>query len=126
MKRRTAYHLKHRRQFQEIYNNGTKLVLDNLIVFYIKNESSHDRHIGVAVTKKIGKAVVRNRIKRQFKEMYFAMLPDVHPGYDIVFVARKSICDALFWNVYEEIKHGLTACGIMRAYSDSSNSDSSD
>ena len=44
--------------------------------------------VGFTVTKKIGSAVVRNRMKRRLREVARASLGDAPPGYDFVFIGR--------------------------------------
>ena len=44
--------------------------------------------VGVTVSTKLGKAVVRNRVRRQLREMYRLHLPEMKKGYDVILVGR--------------------------------------
>jgi ribonuclease P protein component len=58
-----------RREFVHVYETGRKLFSRYAVLFFAPNDSGHAR-IGVTVTKKSGKANVRNRLKRWTREVY--------------------------------------------------------
>jgi ribonuclease P protein component len=63
---------------------------------------------GITVTKKIGGAVVRNRIRRRLKEA-LRLAPDlpVRPGYDYVIVARVGALSEAFCALQDELRRAL-------------------
>ena len=58
-----------RRDFLRIYETGRKIFSRYAVLFFASNELSHSR-LGVTATKKLGKANVRNRLKRWTREVY--------------------------------------------------------
>ena len=58
-----------RREFLRVYEAGRKLFSRYSVVFFAANDLPHSR-IGITVTKKLGKANVRNRLKRWTREVY--------------------------------------------------------
>ncbi len=65
--------LRGRNTFSKVFSSGNKLVDKNIICFYRLEKSDTEINqimVGFAVSKKIGKAVVRNRIKRLMRESY--------------------------------------------------------
>lgn len=75
------------KDFRGAYYHGKFCVGPALVSYARKNRLSITR-VGITVSKKVGKAVVRNRSRRVIRAAYAALQPRVRPGYDIVFVAR--------------------------------------
>lgn len=82
-----AYRLTSRKQFQEIYRRGQRSTSASLSVFGLPNELPHCR-LGITVTRKIGSAVIRNRIKRRLREIFRRHLKNLQPPLDLVVNAR--------------------------------------
>lgn len=79
--------LKNSMQFNNVYKNGTSIVNKNLVMYYFKNELGYSR-LGISISKKVGKSVVRNRVRRLIRENYRLNSGDLFDGYDIVIVSR--------------------------------------
>ena len=90
---RPAERLRHPREFQEVFQHGKKLVAPTFILYLLPTSASHSR-LGLAVSKRVGNAVVRNRIKRLLRELFRRHKGLLQPGYDVVFVARQGAADA--------------------------------
>jgi ribonuclease P protein component len=58
-----------RREFVRVYDTGRKLFSRYSVLFFAPNELAHSR-IGITATRKVGKANVRNRLKRWTREIY--------------------------------------------------------
>ncbi|HEY8499618.1 MAG TPA: ribonuclease P protein component [Clostridia bacterium] len=82
------HRLKKNAEFQRIYRKGSYMATKTLVA-YIKPNNLKETRIGITVSKKYGKSVKRNRIRRLITESYRLLKDKVKPGYDIVFVARK-------------------------------------
>ncbi len=77
--------------YQRIYKNGVRVHGHYLTLFALSNQLGVGR-LGIAATKKIGSAVVRNRAKRLIREVF--RLNKLAPGYDVVIVPRRELVDA--------------------------------
>lgn len=77
--------------FRIVYNRG-KVFHNSLFVIYVwRNKKNFEiNRIGISVSKKVGKSVVRNRVRRLVYEVYRLNLHRLRNGYDIVFIARNS------------------------------------
>jgi ribonuclease P protein component len=96
---RSAQHLRHRRDFQIVYDTGRKTHGRTMTIFALARAGDTTR-LGIAATRKLGGAVERNRAKRLVREL-FRRHP-APPGYDIVVVPRRSLFDAAFSSLEAE------------------------
>jgi ribonuclease P protein component len=74
--------------FQRVFEHGEKLVGSFFILYVLPTSGSYSR-LGMAVSKRIGKAVVRNRIKRYLREMFRRHKASLLSSCDLVCVARR-------------------------------------
>ncbi len=75
-------------------------------MYVVKNKKYTDTNrLGISVSKKVGKSVVRSRVTRLIKESYRLSEEDIKQGYDIVVIARVSANGA----DYKEINKALLA-----------------
>ena len=80
--------------FQRLYH--TKGVADGYLVLYARRNRTGLNRVGITVSKKLGKAHIRNRIRRRIREVYRLNEAVFQPGWDIVVVARSKAVDAPF------------------------------
>ncbi len=89
-----------RAQYLAVYKSG-KAWVDKLIVMKaLPNDLEFDR-CGFSVAKDVGKAVVRNRVRRLLREVVRVTL--IKPGWDIVFIARPDAANA----DYHDLKRSI-------------------
>ena len=86
--------IRKKEDFQCVYKTG-KCFVDYAGIFYVfSSNSAKPSRIGVAAGKKLGNAVLRNRIKRLMRESYRHNKFKVAPGFDIVWIARQPLKNA--------------------------------
>lgn len=85
---KAAVTVKENGTFRRIYRKGKSAVAPCMVVYCQKNRQGRSR-LGVTVSTKLGGAVVRNRVRRQLREMYRLHKEEMRPGYDLIIVARS-------------------------------------
>jgi ribonuclease P protein component len=90
---RSSERLRQRREYQRVFQHGDKLV-SALFVVYIYPSSESFPRLGMAVSKRVGKAVVRNRIKRLIRELFRHHKRYFKSPCDVVIVARQRAANA--------------------------------
>ncbi len=86
--------LKFNHVFRRLY--ATSGHANSCLVLYAKRNHTATNRVGVTVSKKLGCAVVRNRIRRRLREVYRLNEAQFAPGWDIVVVARSASIHADF------------------------------
>ena len=81
--------------FRRAYGKGKSAATPTLVLYARKNGLDQNR-LGLTVGTKVGKATVRNRVRRRVKESYRLREDTVKTGYDLVVVARTAAADARF------------------------------
>ena len=85
--------IRRRPDFERVYNQGARISGRFMTVFVLRTGLPRTR-FGVAATRKLGSAVVRNRAKRLARELFRRR--KIADGYDIVIVPRRELLDAPF------------------------------
>lgn len=89
------------REFTEIINLNKNIKNNYYSIYYRKN--NEDNRYGITIPKKIGKANVRNKIKRRVKNIIDTNKKCVHNGYDYVIIIRKGILDLTYREMETEL-----------------------
>ena len=87
------YRLRENRRFQQVRRGGNCYSNRLLVLCALQNDLPYSR-FGFSVSTRIGKAVLRNQIKRRLRESNRLRLEEIAPGWDVVFIARKPIRSA--------------------------------
>ena len=66
------------------------------LVLYVRKNRTEGNRVGITVSKKLGKAHIRNRIRRRLREVYRLHEDQFLPGWDVVLVARSKALTADF------------------------------
>lgn len=65
------------------------------------------------MSRRIGKAVRRNRVKRLLREATRLRLARIAPGWDVVVIARGQAADADFWQIGAALDQVLASAGLL-------------
>ncbi len=98
--------------FRRLYHTSGKA--DGYLVLYARKNRSESNRVGITVSKKLGKAHVRNRVRRRLREVYRLNEDKFQPGWDIVVVARSKCVDAEFSKLVKSYLSLAKKAGILR------------
>ncbi len=99
-------------EFRSLYYKGGSKASGLLVVYFRKNRYGLNR-LGITVSKKVGNAVMRNRVRRLIRENYRLMEAELLDGYDIVIVARTRMAEADFHQTAATLRRLLEKCGLF-------------
>lgn len=88
---RTAERIRRRAEFQRVYEHGVRVHGRYYTLFFLPNTLAVGR-LGIAATRKLGGAVVRNRAKRLIREIF--RRTKIAAGFDLVVVPKRELLDA--------------------------------
>ena len=108
---RSQEHLTRSQQFARVYSRGGTWVSHLLVLRALPNELNHSRY-GFSISKRVGNAVTRNRIKRQLREI-MRQAP-LEPAWDIVFIVRPRAAAADYSALNKAAESLLKKAGLMR------------
>ncbi|NLM73474.1 MAG: ribonuclease P protein component [Clostridiaceae bacterium] len=96
--------LKKNKEFHRVYSKGKYSASAFLVVYALPNHLGTVR-TGITTSKKIGNAVLRNRMRRLIRENIRMIKDQIKSGQDIVVVARKSDPAASFDSIGKELRY---------------------
>jgi ribonuclease P protein component len=75
-------------EFERVYRQGRSTANRHLVLYAFPNPSTQAPRLGLSVSRKVGGAVARNRVKRLLREAFAQHEQELSPGQDLVVVAR--------------------------------------
>ena len=97
--------------FQRLYHTSGHA--NGYLVLYARKNRTAANRVGITVSKKLGKANVRNRVRRRLREVYRLNEAQFQPGWDIVVVARSKAIAAPFEKLTESYLSAAAKAGIL-------------
>ena len=106
-----AYRIKRNSEFQKIYKKGKSVANRQFVVYTLNNEYEHFR-LGISVSKKIGNAVTRNRIKRAIRENFKVHKQDMI-SKDIIVIERQPAKNMSTLEIQGSLEHVLKIAKVF-------------
>ena len=99
-------------EFRSIYSKKKSLADKNLVLYFYKKRLDFSR-FGISISSKVGKAVIRNKIKRQIKEILLNNIDSISNEYDIIFVIRVKCNQASFSEIEKSVQKLLKKASLI-------------
>lgn len=97
--------------FRRLYSTSGHA--NSYLVLYARKNRTATNRVGVTVSKKLGCAVVRNRVRRRLREVYRLNEAVFTPGWDVVVVARSRCIHADFQKLMQAYLSLAEKAGIL-------------
>ena len=104
-------YLTKRDQYALVYTKGSSWMSNLVVMKALSNKLSLSRY-GLSVSKRVGKAVTRNRVKRLLREVL--RLTPLEPGWDIIFIARAGAASASYAEIEKSVVSLLSRARLLR------------
>ena len=105
--------LKKNYEFRRLYNKGKTAVTPYLVIYCLKNNRG-TRRVGYTVSTKLGKAVVRNRVRRRLREIYRLNSDRLVSGIDMIIVARGKCVGADYHKMEKAFLRACHELGLIK------------
>ena len=106
------FRLKKRAAFAYVYRKGEKASARDLLLLSAK--SKEGLKIGLSVSKKVGNAVTRNRVKRLLREALKPLTDRIDDGFMYVIVAYPSIAEKDLFSVSKSVEQAFSRAGKLK------------
>ena len=97
-------------QFELVYEKGRSWAAREIVIRALPNGLDSNRY-GLTVSRRVGKAVVRNKIKRRLREILRHI--NLPPGWDIIIIARNPAASADFTTLGRSVGKLLIRAGLI-------------
>ncbi|MGG3469134.1 ribonuclease P protein component [Neobacillus pocheonensis] len=108
------FRVKKNKEFQAAFQKGRSFANRQFVVYALTKEDQDYFRIGLSVSKKIGNAVTRNRIKRYLRQAVFEIKDQLASGIDFVIIARKPAAEMDFFDVKKSLSHVLKVGKVLK------------
>lgn len=106
------YRLRRNSDFQRVRRSGKFYASPLMALAFLRNELDHSR-FGFVVSKKLGTAVQRNKVKRRMREAARLRFEGIKPGFDLVFVARPPASQVNYTELERSLENLLMQADLL-------------
>jgi ribonuclease P protein component len=107
------YRLRLNADFQRVRQKGRSWANRFVVLCALPNELEHSR-FGFAASKRIGKAVVRNRVRRRMREAVRLRFAEIDEGWDMVFIARSATAGSNYAELSGAVENLLMSANLYK------------
>ncbi|MDE7078652.1 MAG: ribonuclease P protein component [Clostridia bacterium] len=105
------YRLKSSRVFNYLHKKGISSANKRLVLVHA--QSKYPLKVGFIVSKKVGKAVVRNKVRRRLREIFRALIPYLEDNCNYIIIARTECANSTFSQLADSMASILSKAGKL-------------
>lgn len=109
-----SHRLRKNEHFQEVFQKGSSSANKQFVVYFSKQAGQAAFRLGISVSKKIGNAVARNRVKRLIREAVQDVESAIPAELDLVLIARPGIEEMSLEAIRQSLQHVLKRAKIWK------------
>jgi len=106
--------LRNRADFSRVYRHGRSFANHQFVVYWFRKKEVEQFRVGISVSKKVGNAVVRNRMRRMVKEIVRHHDAELIEHIDLVFIVRKGAITMPYKDMERSVLHVLRKASLLK------------
>ncbi|MEW9107688.1 ribonuclease P protein component, partial [Paenibacillus sp.] len=103
-----------RSDFTRVYRNGRSFANHQLVLYVYEQPKVERFRVGISASKKIGNAVMRNRMRRMIKEIVRLQADRIMDHVDLVFIVRKGATEMDYEKLAKSVNHVMRKASIYK------------
>lgn len=109
-----THRLRKNEEFQIVFQQGTSAANRQFVVYTLRKEGQAAFRVGISVSKKIGNAVTRNRVKRYVREAIASLEEQIDDAYDLVVIVRQGTEELTLAELRRSLLHVLKRANVVK------------
>lgn len=105
--------IKKNEEFQKVFKKGKSFANRQFVVYVLPKQQQQEFRVGLSVSKKVGNAVTRNRIKRYLRQSLLELKDDVRQNVDYVIIARHGAAALDFHETKKSLMHVMKIAKVL-------------
>lgn len=110
------FRIKKNEEFSRVFNEGKSVANRQFVLYFLRKEEQKHFRIGLSVSKRVGNAVTRNRIKRIIRVVFHELKEELKGEYDFVVIARQPTAKMNYHEMKKSLHHVLKLARVFRSY----------
>jgi ribonuclease P protein component len=106
--------VKKNKDFQRVFKHGKSFANRQFVIYSVRTEGQEEFRIGISVSKKIGNAVTRNRIKRYVRQAVHELKDELLQDRDYIIIARNQAASIDFHETKKSLIHIMRIARVLR------------
>ncbi|MBM7606730.1 ribonuclease P protein component [Metabacillus litoralis] len=112
---RRKYRIKKNKDFQKVFKKGKSIANRQFVLYIYSEREEKEFRVGLSVSKKIGNAVTRNKVKRLIRQVFLEEKDKLVHGKEFIIIARKPAAQMNYHEVKSSLNHLFRKAKIFQS-----------